>query len=377
MNVDETARAVHFSSLVLDAHSDSLARTAMQGDDLGTETGRGQMDLPRMRDGHITAQFFAVGSSPEHLHTGRSIHEVLRQIDALKELCARYPEQIEQAYTASDVRRIVEDGKVAAILCLEGGHAIEDDLSVLRIYHELGIRYHGLTWNNTHGWADGILDEPQHDGLTDFGREVVRETERLGILVDVSHSAVSTFWDVMDVVTKPLIASHSSALALCSHPRNMNDDQIRAVADNNGIVCVNFESRFISQRYLNEYDELYAPKDAEEAELRSKHASNPKILGRVLKEVEAQYRQRRVDQLELPHFSEIADHIDHISSVAGVNHVGLGSDFDGCIPPAGMEDCTSMPKLTQELLNRGYSDLDVRKVLGENMLRVLAQATGE
>ena len=228
------------------------------------------MDLPRMRAGNQTAQFFAAYVHPDYMEQGMAVQRVLRYTDAFRLLCERYPDQIEQARTASDVRRITGEGKLAGILCLEGGHAIMDDLAVLRELHALGIRYMTLTHNNTNNWADGVLDEPRHDGLSDYGREVVREMERVGVMVDISHVSVKTFWDAMETVSKPVIASHSSCWEICQNPRNMRDDQLRAVGENGGVVHVNYEVTFVGQQRNEEETALNGQRDAEIADLDSR-----------------------------------------------------------------------------------------------------------
>ena len=359
----EHARELHFSSIVVDTHSDSLGRTVDNGDDLGTDTGRGHMDLPRMRTGHQTAQFFAAYVHPDYMEQGVAVQRVLQYTDALNRLCQEYPDEIELARTASDIRRIVGAGILAGILCREGGHAILDDLAVLREFHRLGVRYMTLTHNNTNNWGDGILDEPRNGGLTNFGRDVVREMNRIGILVDVSHVSVNTFWDAMETTTKPVIASHSSSYVICQNPRNMNDDQLRAVAENDGVVGVNFEVTFLSQSRNVEENRLNKQRDQELAAAADD--------GRM--EIESKYKAL-IEKLDRPDWTEIVDHIDHIVKVAGIDHVGLGSDFDGCRLPNGMEDCTKVPKITEELVRRGYSDTDVVKILGENTLRVMETA---
>ena len=303
------ARDLHFSSTIVDTHSDSLARTVDDGDDLGTDTGRGHMDLPRMRAGNQTAQFFAAYVHPDYLEQGMAVQRVLRYTDAFRLLCERYPDQIEQARTASDVRRITGAGKLAGILCLEGGHAIMDDLAVLRELHALGIRYMTLTHNNTNNWADGVLDQPRHDGLSDYGREVVREMERVGVMVDISHVSVKTFWDAMETVTKPVIASHSSCWEICQNPRNMRDDQLRAVAKNGGVVHVNYEVTFVGQQRNVEETALNEQRDAEIADLDSRFEPGSPDAEKARKEISSRY-SALVDKLARPNYTEIVDHID-------------------------------------------------------------------
>lgn len=369
--VSERASKLHFSSIIVDTHSDSLARPVRYGENIGVRTESGHMDLPRMREGNQTAQFFACFPSPKFIEERKCIQVTLDYIDAFHTLCVNYPDQIEQATTAEDVRRISDSGKLAGILAIEGGHAIDDDLAVLRMYYRLGVRYMTLTWNNTNNWADGVLDEPRHDGLTDFGRDVVREMNRLGMFVDISHVAPKTFWDAIETTTKPVIASHSSAKAICQAPRNMDDDQLRALAENGGVVGVNYEVTFVSERYRRESDALNERKESELKEAEELHAKEPEKLEKAKEEIEAKFKELRSTELKLPDYTEIVDHIDHMVKVAGVEHVGIGSDFDGCVTPEGMEDCTKVPKITEELVRRGYSDGDIRKILGENFLRVM------
>ena len=330
-----------------------------------------------MREGNVTAQFFACFVAPRLIAKKQCIQRVLDMADAVKQLCARYPDEIELARTAGDVRRNADSGKLSAILCIEGGHAIEDDLAVLRQFYELGVRYMTLTWNNTNNWADGVLDEPRHNGLNDFGRDVVREMNRLGMIVDISHVAVKTFWDVLETTSKPVIASHSSAWELCNHPRNMNDDQLRAMPENGGVVCVNFETSFISEPYRLQRVEVDRRMDQEMKEARERHGDDTAALEEAEDEIRDRYRDIRQSEIELPSYTLIADHLDHLIQMAGIDHVGLGSDFDGCVLPEGMEDCSKMPWITEELVRRGYSDADIKKVLGENVLRLMEQTIGE
>ncbi len=375
--VSERARELHFSSIVVDTHSDSFGRAVDHGEDLGLDTGRGHMDIPRMQAGGISGQFFAGWLNPHEYELNFGIQRLLQYFDAMYATFAAHSDRIVQARTAADVRDAKAGGKIAGIPCIEGGHAIQDDLAALRMFHELGVRYMTLTWNNTNNWADGILDEARHDGLNDLGREVVREMNRLGIIVDISHVSVKTFWDAMEVTSKPVIASHSSALAICKHPRNMNDDQLRAVAANNGVVSVNFAPAFVSESHRLAAEELSERHKVEVAEQEAGWVGSDEELQRELSGMRRRHRERLGTELEPPHYTEVIDHIDHMVDVMGVDHVGLGSDYDG-IPstPRGLDDCSKMPWITEELLNRGYAPDDVRMILGENVLRVLEEVTG-
>ena len=355
--VSEQASKLHHSSIVIDTHCDSLGFVLDSGEDLGVDKEGRQVTLPKMREGGVTAQFFAAWVDPGAHSLDKSVRRTLGYIDAMNRVCAENADQIELARTAADIRRLKAAGKLAAVLCIEGGHSIDDDLGVLRVYHELGVRYMTLTWNNTNNWADGVLDEPRHGGLTDFGRDVVREMNRLGIMVDISHVAPKTFWDAMETTSKPVIASHSSALAICKHPRNMNDDQLRAVAENGGVADVTFVTNFVSERLRLQIEELG--------------------LGVYGTEGESRYREV-ANELAIPSYTEVVDHIDHMVQVAGIDHVGLGADFGVLFAgPVGMEDCSKFPWITDELLKRGYAEDDVRKILGENVLRVMEAVIGE
>ncbi len=388
------ASKLHFSSLVFDTHSDSLARTVDHEEDLGTDTGRGHMDIPRMLAGNQRAQFFAAYVDPAGFGVEQSMERITDYFDAFDTLCINYPNQIEQARTADDVRKITESGKIAGILCVEGGHAMTDDLDILRLFQKRGVRYMTLTHNMSNNWADGIQDESgseaptdwsilkeqflnqgwikttkRHNGLTDFGREVVQEMNSLGIIVDISHVARKTFWDVMETTSKPVMASHSSSWSICQNPRNIDDDQLKAVSQNNGVACVNFEVTFISQKCNQETREVDRWRDSEISKLNASEPENSSALELIKKE----HAKRSAPLLRKPVYTEIVDHIDHMVRVAGIDHVGIGSDFDGSRTPTGMEDCTRVPFLTEEMINRGYSDTDIQKILGLNVLRVMEQ----
>ena len=400
--IGERASKLHFSSLVFDTHSDSLARTVDDGEDLGAETGKGHMDLPRMRTGNQKAQFFASFVDPNRFTPEDAAKRTTSYFDAFDALCAAYPDDIEQARSAADVRRITESGKIAGVLCVEGGHAMVDSLDVLRMFHERGARYMTLTHNNSNNWADGIqeeagreaptdwykvrdamarkgwvLNEPWHNGLTDFGREVVLEMNRLGVIVDISHVARKTFWDAIETTTKPVIASHSSSWTICKNPRNIDDDQLRAVGENHGVVCVNYEVTFISDSCNLATREIDRWRDRRIEEIEKEYTGDPAGLKEARDAVQEEHGKRSAPELKKPQYTEIVDHIDHMVNVAGIDHVGLGSDFDGSRTPTGMEDCSRVPRITEEMMNRGYSEEDIRKVLGLNVLRVLEASVGE
>ena len=372
MNISKQAHDIHYSSLVVDTHSDSLAWPTRHGIDIGQPQDETHMDLPRMKEGNQNVQFFACFAAPSWIEKKRVVQVTLDYMDSFHTLMRSYPEQIEQATTADDVRRITDAGKLAGILCVEGGHSIDDDLGILRMYHHLGTRYMTLTWNNTNNWADGVLGEPRHGGLNHFGKEVVREMNRLGMLVDISHVAPATFWDAIATTTKPVIASHSSAKAICAAPRNLDDDQIKAVANNGGVIGVNYEITFVGEAYRVAKNAVDDEKAEEIKHAEKDHPAGSHGLSNSLRDIDERYDEK-VAELSKPHYTEIVDHIDHMVSVAGIEHVGLGSDFDGATMPEGMEDCTKVPLITDALVSRGYSAGDIRKILGENFMRVMGE----
>jgi membrane dipeptidase len=310
-----------------------------RGDELRTHT-----DLRRLRDGGVDAQFFSIWAHPRYIDEPGGAHgRALAMLEAFDEQLRRHADALELARTAADVRRIAGEGRIAALYGLEGGHAIENSFEHLREFYARGVRYMTLTWSNTHDWADSSGDEPRHGGLTDFGRDVVREMNRLGMLVDVSHVSDDTFWDALETARAPVIASHSSARALVDHPRNMTDDMLRAVGKNGGVVMVNFGGTFIDPRKAG--------------------------YGRATLDVLLHLGPTPV-RLE-----RALDQIEHVARVAGHDHVGLGSDFDGTLfLPEGLRDVSGFPNVTRGLAARGWSEADLRKLLGENLLRAMAEA---
>ncbi len=360
------AERLHREAIVVDTHND-IPMAMVDGFDLGKRdtSGMTDTDIPRMKQGGLDAEFFAVFVAPDYVSKGAAAHRALEMIDAIHEAARRNPD-LEMAYSAADVRRIVKSGKLAALIGVEGGHAIEDSIPVLRDFYRLGARYMTLTHANTNHWADSSGDlnsksVEHHNGLTDSGREIVREMNRLGMMIDVSHVSDKTFWDVIETSKAPIIASHSNARALTDVPRNMTDDMIRAVGKNGGAVMVNFGGWFLDSSAEPAFEKLRP----QLAELRKRYANDPE-------RGEREERKLIASMPKVP-LSKLVDHIAHIAQVAGIDHVGLGSDFDGVsgYVPAGVEDVSKLPNLTYELLKRGYSDEDVKKILGGNILRVM------
>ncbi len=367
--VDARARELHRAAIVVDGHNDLAWRIrgewGLDADsvELARRLPRGHTDLVRLREGGVDVQFWAAYVPVSFIGRGAS-GVAFEQIDLIKRLAARYPVVLETAYTLADVRRITAEGRIASLIAVEGGHAIDDSLATLRDLYEAGARYLTLTHNATLDWVDAATDEPRNGGLSDFGREVVREMNRLGMLVDLSHVSAAAMHDALDVTAAPVIFSHSSARALADHPRNVPDDVLGRVAENEGVVMVNFYPAFLTPEGAAAVADAPREEKRIRREIPDPEEARAAMVAWLLERV-----------TERGSVATIADHIDHIARVAGIDHVGLGSDFDGvALLPEGMEDVSRLPALTVELVRRGYPDGDVRKILGENVLRVLGRA---
>jgi membrane dipeptidase len=368
--ISSRARKLHFSSIVIDTHDDTTQRLLTPGFDIGVRHDDGGIDIPRMREGGLGGIFFSIWMSGTV--TGpEAVKRALDQIDAVHEMVRTHAKDLAFCTTAAEIRRAHADGKVAVWIGVEGGHMIASDLSVLRSYFELGARYMTLTHSVNDEWADSSTDKPAHNGLTDFGKDVVREMNRLGMMVDISHVADKTFYDALETSKAPLIASHSSCRALCNQPRNMTDDMIKALAAKGGVIQINYYVGFLSQEYR---DAMKANPDLDkqmQAEVEKRCGTNEDcqlIQGdKLVREAVAAGKLPRVS------WEKIIEHIDYAVKLVGADHVGLGSDFDGANMPYGMEDASDLPKITDALLKKGYSEADVRKILGENTLRLMEQ----
>ncbi|HZI19059.1 MAG TPA: dipeptidase [Pyrinomonadaceae bacterium] len=373
------ALEIHRKAVVVDGHNDITEHMADTGYDIGTPSaGKYHTDLARLMEGGVTGQFFSVYVDRKYagvdfinrnyVREGGSARRALDLIDVMHRAVERHPDRMMLAVSTADIRRAKRERKVAMLLGIEGGHAIENSLSALRQFYRLGVRYMTLTHNNTNEWADACCDAARHGGLSEFGREVVREMNRLGMFVDVSHVSDETMNDVLDVTTAPVIASHSSARALNGHRRNIPDELLRRIAKNGGVVMVNFYPAFIDERVRLAGLERDERLKDQRAALRERFSDDPARLEEELNKLNA------ANPLPPAPLSILIDHIDHIAKVAGADHVGLGSDFDG-VPtlPVGMEDVSKLPVITYELLRRGYGETDVRKILGGNAMRAFAE----
>jgi membrane dipeptidase len=327
-------------------------------------------DIERLRKGMVGGQFWSVYVSAD-LPGLEQVKDTLEQIDLVRDIVARYPQDFALARTADDVRRIHRAGKIASMIGVEGGGQIDKSLSVLRAYHALGAGYLTLTHSRTIEWADSATDDPKHDGLTPFGEEVVHELNRLGMLVDLSHVSEGTMRDALRVSKAPVIFSHSSARALDDHPRDVSDDVLKLVAANGGVVMVNYAPAYVSDAYRH----WSADRGAEKTRLNAPPFGGL-LIGQPDKAAAALADWDKAHPAPPVTLAQVADHIEHIAKVAGVDHVGIGSDFDGVGNdlPKGLQDVTTYPALLAELMRRGWSDDDIRKVAGENVLRVMAAA---
>ena len=368
--ISARARKLHFSSMVVDAHDDTTQRFLHGKFDIGARHTDGSIDIPRMREGGLDAIFFSIWI-PSKITGQEAVDRALAQIAAVREQLSAHPQDLALATTAAEVRAAHKRGKIAALLGVEGGHMINSNLDVLRNFASLGVRYMTLTHSGNDEWADSSTDTPRHNGLSDFGKDVIREMNRLGIIVDISHVSDKTFYDALEVSRAPMIASHSSCRALCDAPRNMTDRMMKDLAAKGGVSQINYHVGFLSQEFRN----------AEKANPEINRAIGGEVQKRCGDDEACQLLEgdrltrEYVERGKLPRvdWKKIIEHIDHAVKVAGVDHVGLGSDFDGANMPYGMEDASKLPKITDALLKKGYSDDDVKKILGENTLRVMAE----
>jgi membrane dipeptidase len=369
---DDAWRKIHNSAIIIDTHADTPMRLVDEHFDLAQDAGSGYLDFNKIKAGNLGAEFFSIWVEPGG-NKGHEIKRALDMIDSVYEQARLHPDKMMMAFSTDDIRTAHREQKLAALLGVEGGHAIEGDIRVLRDYYRLGVRYMTLTWSNTNeiGDSSGDMDKPavqHHGGLTDFGKQVVAEMNRMGMMVDISHVADSTFYQAIELSRAPVIASHSSSRAVTNAPRNMTDDMLRTLAKHNGVAQVNFFCAFVSQKYLDGDRQLAAQHDPDYEKVRELFIKpqTPEVA-KELAEAKARLRAK----LPRPPLSDLIDHIDHMVKVAGVDHVGLGSDFDGIdCAPEGLDSAADLPKITEALYKRGYSASDLDKILGGNLLRV-------
>jgi len=357
-NAAERAKKIHFSSIVLDTHIDVTPKLQSEWK-FTEEHTTGHIDLPRMKKGGLNALFFSIYM--RGTITGpKAVNDAIERIAAVHKLAEDLPDKVMLCTTAAHVRQAHSQGKIAALMGMEGGHMINNSLATLRMYAALGVRYLTLTHSINTDWADSSGDQPKHNGLTDFGKDVVRELNRLGVMVDISHVSDKTFWDALEVSKAPMIASHSSCRALSGHSRNMTDEMIKALAAKGGVIQINYLDSFIDNDLFLWTQKSQAARRLLNEQFRSRES--------IREELEKQYGPAPKASWE-----RIVDHIDHAVKLVGADHVGLGSDFDGGSMPLGMEDCTNLPKITEALVRKGYKEPEIRNILGLNTLRLMEE----
>ena len=376
----ERAMRLHKSAIIVDTHEDVPEELETRWKDMGVRNTTGHTDIPRWKEGGVTAPFLAAYVSADYVKSGGSSKKALESIDLIHRIVDAHPKDLVFTDSVAGIRQAKKDGKIAILIGIEGGHAIEDSLGALSSFYRLGVRYMTLTHTNTNNWADSAGNffsadfDPKkvavHDGLTDLGKEVVLEMNRLGMLVDVSHVSEKTMADAIAVSKAPVFASHSSCRALSDMPRNMTDEQIQAVAGKGGVVMINFSSLFLDQKSVDAYLAARKAVQPEVAAIRERLKDDPTAA-------DAEVRKLYKAKVKYPNadWTKIADHIERVMKVGGPQSVGLGSDFDGIDdPPVGLDDVSKLPMLTEELLRRGHSEDEVRGVLGENFLRFWEKA---
>ena len=369
-SVSDQAKKLQSSSIVIDTHDDTTQRLLDPKFDLSLRHTDGNIDTPRMREGGLDAIFFSIWISSKILGP-EAVKQALDQIDAVRETVRKNPKDLLLATSAADIREAKKQHKIAVLMGVEGGHMMGNDLSVLRTFASLGVRYMTLTHMDNNEWADSSTDKPAHNGLTDFGKDVIHEMNRLGIIVDISHVSDKTFYDALEASKAPVFASHSSCRVICNAARNMTDDMIRDLAKHGGVIQINYHVGFLSQEF-RDYEKAHPEAEKEihdEVDQRCGNNEACKLTtgDQVVREFMNAGKLPKVD------WTVIVDHIDHAVKIAGADHVGLGSDFDGAVMPLGMQDVTHIPQITDALLKKRYSESDIRKILGENTLRVLSQ----
>src|SRR6202162_2459211 len=376
--VSAKARAIQESAICFHTHADTPQRFLDDGFDIGSTDPHdvGHLSLDKAQRGNLGAEFFSIWVDPE-TNKGRFAQHTFDLIDSVYEQAARHPDRMMMAFSVADIERAHGEHKLAALMGIEGGHSMENDIRLLRDYYRLGVRYMTLSWSNTNEWADssGDINDAKiqhHNGLTDFGKQVVLEMNRLGMMVDISHVADKTFWDAIATTNAPVIASHSSARALVDAPRNMTDDMLRAVAKNGGVVQVNFYRGFDDA----DFRKAMEAQAKDQAAAIQKYTDQLKAEAKPIDYVDVDRIEREwMAKIPRPPLKSLIDHIDHIAKIAGIDHVGLGSDFDGVsgATPQGIDSAADLPKITQALLDRGYSAEDIHKILGGNLLRVFGE----
>jgi membrane dipeptidase len=364
------AKELHAKSIIIDTHDDTTQRLLDPNFDFGARHSDGNVDIPRMREGGLDAIFFSIWI-PGTVTGQPAVDRAMAQIEAVRRTVAAHPSDLVLCTTAAQIRAAKGSGKICALMGVEGGHMINNSLETLDKFYSLGVRYMTLTHTVNTDWADSANDKPAHDGLTPFGKQVVAEMNKLGMMVDISHVADKTFYDVLATSKAPVIASHSSCRAICTAPRNMTDQMIKDLAAHGGVIQINYHIGFLSQEFADASKAHPEYGKEIEAEAKKRCAGNEACelieADKVTREYVAAGKLPRVE------WTKIIEHIDHAVKLVGADHVGLGSDFDGADMPYGMDDVSKLPEITNALLAKGYSPADVQKILGGNTLRLMQE----
>jgi membrane dipeptidase len=359
---NQKARNLHFSSLVFDTHVDTTSKL-QSGWKFQEEHKDGNLDLPRMKRGGLNALFLSI-YMPGTVTGPKAVNDALESIASVRELADQLPGEISLCTSSGDVIEARRKGRIAVLMGMEGGHMINNSLPILRMYAALGIRYLTLTHSINTDWADSSGDQAAHNGLTEFGKSVVKELNRLGVMVDMSHVSDKTFRDVLEISRAPIIASHSSCRALCPHPRNMTDEMIKALAAKGGVIQINYHVEFLdtaAMEYYRKSEPLFRQVLSAQSDKHDYSSAQVEVT-------------RQLGPPPVISWTRIIDHLDHAVKLVGADHVGLGSDFDGAVMPEGLTDVSMLPKITEALVRKGYKDSDIKKILGENTLRILSAA---
>jgi membrane dipeptidase len=380
-SVSHEAMRVHSSCVILDTHVDTILCCLDLNQDLSLDSDIGYMDLPSMRAGHLAGAFFACCVEPEHIRLGTAADRLHQLVDAVLDLCRRYPDQIGLACSADDIRRFAAEGRRAVVVSIEGAQGLGDRLEELELLHGKGIRAISLTHFTSNAWADSSTDRPLHNGLSDVGRRAIREMNRLGIMVDVSHISDDAFWQALEESDRPLLASHSSARAIVNHPRNLTDEMIVALARRGGLIGVTWWPEYVSEPFRQRLDLLVPDQSGQSnpAHPQGGDRAGASAIGRLLARIGPdpwkRYRALMDLGIDFPSLSEVVEHIDHMVKVAGVEHVCIGTDHGAVqFEIQGVEKCEKLPVLTEQLLARGYSGSDIRNIYGDNVLRFMDRA---
>jgi len=368
----QSIKKFHQKAVLVDTHNDVLSSSVLEGKDISQRLTTGQSDFVRWREGGLDVQFFSIWTDKTPRNKEGFFKDANQEIDSLEIIALRSPSQIVLATNYKQVKKGIRQKKLVALIGVEGGHMIEDDMKKLDSLQRRGMRYMTLTWNNSTSWATSAMDETQHSdslphkGLTEFGKQVVRRMNDLGVIVDLSHTGEQTFYDAIGTTTKPVLLSHSSVWNICPVFRNVKDEQIKAVAKNGGVICINFYSGFLDSNFAKKMDQLEGTEGK-----RIKDSIGRNVDASKLNEIWAKYFSKELAPYR-PSISKLVDHIDYIVKLVGDDYVGIGSDFDGVSSvPVGMDDVTKYPLVTEELRRRGYSNKSIKKILGKNVLRVM------